>query len=326
MKKYIVFIFLVMASLASSAQSRAKEFYVSSFKHLPLDLDARTLRPVIDQNGQKAALIKLVTTDGGFDFDVGIMGVTAVNKEVGEIWIYVPEKVQKITVRHPKYGVIRDWYFPVAIESGEVYEMLLNTPKQNIAESPQTIVIEQKFVTGSPQLPSEASGSVKRQGEKFAGRKDYKGLLLLADLGMMDVPSFGLRGGWCRKAGAYVDFRSSFNAEGTSYSCKSNGKLQNGSSIWTTGKENISAMNITAGAIMQLNGWLGVYAGAGYGSKVLAWEDVNNKWAEVEDFTFKGLALDAGAVFSFGNFALSAGINSIMFDYCQITFGFGVRL
>jgi hypothetical protein len=50
-----------------------------------MDLDARTLHPLLDQNGRKAALIKLVTSEKDFDFDVGIMGVTAVHKEVGEI-------------------------------------------------------------------------------------------------------------------------------------------------------------------------------------------------------------------------------------------------
>jgi hypothetical protein len=230
-------------------------------------------------------------------------------------------------VRHPKYGVIRDWYFPVVIESGEVYEMLLNTVQQNnLADSPHTIIIEQKFVTGSPQIPYVANDAEKRSGSSALEENDYRGILLMADLGVMDVTSYGLRGGWYRKAGVYVDFRSSFNAERTSYSCKSDGKLQNGSSIWTTGQENVSTMNITAGAIVQLKGWLGIYAGAGYGSKVLSWEDVNNRWAEIEDFTFKGLALDAGAVFTFGNFALSAGVNSITFDYCSITFGLGIRL
>ena len=322
----LIFFFLSVAFLGAAQSKKAKDFYVSSFKALSMDLDARTVRPAIDQNGKKAALLKLVTTLDGFDFDVGMMGVVDVLKEVGEIWVYVPEKVQRITIRHPQFGVIRDWTFPLPIESGEVYEMILNTPEPDVAKPAQTIIVEQKFISQTPQIASGGSGLYDGEKGKTVGNREYKGLLALADFGIMDSPSYGLRVAWYRKTGVYLNFRSSFNSVSSSYSCSSDGKLQGGGTIWTTGKENVSAVNVTAGAIRRLNSWLNVYAGAGYGSKVLAWEDVNGGWAEIEDYSFKGLALDAGAVFTFGNFAFSAGINSVMFDYCQFTFGFGIRL
>lgn len=327
-KTVLIFLFLAVVLEGAAQSKKAKDFYVSSFKALPMDLDARTIRPEVDQNGKKAALIKLVTTQDGFDFDVGIMGVVDVLEEVGEIWIYVPEKVQRITIRHPQYGVIRDWFFPVPIQGGEVYEMRLNIPQKDVSEPSRTIIIEQKFVSQTPQIASDGSGAVvakKGNKEKVVG-KNYKGLLLLADIGIMDSQSYGIRAAWYRKTGGYVNFRSSFNGVSSSYSCSPDGKLQGGGTIWTTGRENVSTINVTAGAIHRLNSWLNIYAGAGYGSKILAWEDVNGSWAEIEDYSFKGLALDAGVVLTFGNFAFSAGMNSIMFDYCQFTFGFGIRL
>lgn len=57
----------------------------------------------------------------------------------------------------------------------------------------------------------------------------------------------------------------------------------------------------------------------------IKWEDINGQWAEVSDFSYKSIALDAGLIFNIKNFAVSAGINSIAFDWCEITLGFGVR-
>lgn len=71
---------------------------------------------MLDQNSRKAALIKVVIPEAGFDFDVGVMGVVSVRQEVGEVWVYVPEGVRKITVRHQTYGVIRDYEFGCPIE------------------------------------------------------------------------------------------------------------------------------------------------------------------------------------------------------------------
>lgn len=51
----------------------------------------------------------------------------------------------------------------------------------------------------------------------------------------------------------------------------------------------------------------------------------DGEWAKVEDFSHKGLALDAGLVFNVKNFAISAGINSIAFEWCEFSLGFGVR-
>ena len=71
-KTVLIFLFLAVVLEGAAQSKKAKDFYVSSFKALPMDLDARTIRPEVDQNGKKAALIKLVTTQDGFDFDVGI--------------------------------------------------------------------------------------------------------------------------------------------------------------------------------------------------------------------------------------------------------------
>ena len=42
----------------------------------------------MDQNGERAALIKIVTTERGFSFDGGTLGIVATEEHTGEIWLF----------------------------------------------------------------------------------------------------------------------------------------------------------------------------------------------------------------------------------------------
>jgi len=44
---------------------------------------------------------------------------------VGEVWVYVPHGIKKITIKHPQLGILRDYYFPCTIEKATTYEMML---------------------------------------------------------------------------------------------------------------------------------------------------------------------------------------------------------
>ncbi|MGM9812084.1 MAG: PEGA domain-containing protein, partial [Muribaculaceae bacterium] len=72
-----------------------------------------------------AALIKVVTTQTGFTFEGGMAGIVKTRQEASEIWVYVPHGIQRITIKHPQLGMIRDYYFPCAIEAARTYEMVL---------------------------------------------------------------------------------------------------------------------------------------------------------------------------------------------------------
>ena len=101
-----------------------KDFYLSE-----TDLTANLQGTmVLDQNGNPCALIKVETTLDDFSFDVGTLGVTDVRRVAGELWVYVPYGIKKITISHPKLGVIRDYVFNTRIEKGRTYVLRLNTP------------------------------------------------------------------------------------------------------------------------------------------------------------------------------------------------------
>ena len=92
---------------------------VSSFRLLETDMDANLNGTrEIDQNGETAALIKIVTTEKGFGFSCGAIGIVKTKETPGEIWLYVPRGAQKITIKHPQLGVLRDWHFTTTIHGG----------------------------------------------------------------------------------------------------------------------------------------------------------------------------------------------------------------
>lgn len=105
----------------------AQNMTVESFRALENDLTAITNGTTeVDQNGNVAALIKIVVSGTGFTFDVGSMGIVRTRQMGGEWWVYVPMGVQRITINHPQYGVLRNYYFDIPIEGARTYEMVLN--------------------------------------------------------------------------------------------------------------------------------------------------------------------------------------------------------
>lgn len=123
MKNAFIIFFLIIGSIIL----RAQNISVTSFSPLPNDLTANTAgTEVKDQNGEKAALIRIQTTQTGFSFDAGMMGVVKTVQKTGEIWVYIPKGSKHITLRHQQLGT-REYTYPCAIEAARTYEMKLST-------------------------------------------------------------------------------------------------------------------------------------------------------------------------------------------------------
>ncbi len=119
-------LFLLLQLICTTAMGQ--QISVSSFKLLDNDLTANTRSTMkLDQNGEKAALIKIVTTQTGFSFDCGTLGIVKSVQKPGEIWLYVPYGVRHITITHAQLGVLRNYSFPIPIERARTYEMVLTT-------------------------------------------------------------------------------------------------------------------------------------------------------------------------------------------------------
>ncbi len=114
-------------SAQDGGEMSVRQFYLAE-----TDLDANTAGTMMyDQNGEVCAIIKLETSLDGFTFDVGSLGVRDVKRVGGELWIYVPFGIRRITLSHPQLGVIRDYPFPVRIERARTYIMKLNAKLGN---------------------------------------------------------------------------------------------------------------------------------------------------------------------------------------------------
>lgn len=264
----------------------AQDFAVTGFRVLEMDMDARSVYPVLDQNGRKAALIKVVLSgDDKLEFDVGMMGVIKQEEKVGEIWVYVPAGVRKITIKHSVWGVIRDYELPTPLSSAVVYEMCLSIPS-------------------------------KKRGN----------WLFNAVAGVYPDFSLGVSAGWIGKtAGPYLKVRSNFIFPSISYSCDSSGRIQSdGSMVWSDGSSVKSRFNVTAGVMFSATGWLLPYIGAGYGRKIYAIKDSDGNMVRVDDTSFSNFSLEIGSYFKISRVLISVSVASIGFGYVDGEVGVGI--
>ena len=123
--RMIMLMLLLLTSLTIYSQGIA----VEKFEAAPEDLTANLQgTQVLDQNGDVCALIRIQTTQKGFVFDVGVLGITKTDdNKVGEIWVYVPKGVKRITIRHPQLGSLVNYPFPIEIQGARTYRMYLTT-------------------------------------------------------------------------------------------------------------------------------------------------------------------------------------------------------
>lgn len=156
--------------------------------------------------------------------------------------------------------------------------------------------------------------------------RNYRGdIFVLATLAAPDL-SYGLMAGYQHERwGGYLNFRSNYIFGTTSYSCTSDGVIEDGSRFWPSGKDRVSVMHVSAGVLAGVLDWLAIYAGAGYGYRRLAWEDVDGSWALVSDWSRSGLAAECGVIPSWRNLTFSAGVSTISFKTVSFTCGVGIR-
>ncbi len=193
MKGTFVFIIFIFSTLFLFSQNIA----VQSFRPLENDLEALVRNPVIDMsNGEKAALIKVVTTETGFDFGGGQLGIVKVVYKTAEIWVYVPAKLKAITIAHPKYGQLpgRYYVFPVPIESAKVYEMILVTGRIETTVKPIEVETQWLIINTDPAgadvyINDQPAGQTPYQNELPLGKYTFhiKKELYQDDYGFADL-------------------------------------------------------------------------------------------------------------------------------------------
>jgi formylglycine-generating enzyme required for sulfatase activity len=146
------------------------EINVKLFRKLENDMDARITSTLKDQNGDLCAIIKVVTTETGFNFDCGIAGIMKTQQNKAEIWVYIPWGAKRISISHEKLGILRDYMFPMPIEKATVYELVLNT-------GPGTALSEQTIDSQWLYIKTEPSSSLIYLNDKFVKSGEYSAKL-----------------------------------------------------------------------------------------------------------------------------------------------------
>ena len=162
--------------MAASAQNLA----VQNFRMDEADMTANTHgTTVMDQNGQKCALIRVQTTQTGFTFDAGALGVVKTEQKVGEIWVYVPEGVKRLSIYHQQLGNLLDYDLGQTLKRARTYVLYLTagevqtTVKQ--ARTSQYVIFQMSPPTAVAMINGEMLQTVDGMASKMMkfGTYDY---------------------------------------------------------------------------------------------------------------------------------------------------------
>ena len=174
----------------------------------------------------------------------------------------------------------------------------------------------------TPVILSEAEGAAKDLSKAGGVAKDlsaapvaYQGfgrqpwnIVALASFG--DVVGYGLHvtylsGRW----GGCFSFRTNFVSQLYAYDVLSDGTTGGETGFEAKGDQRIGELSASAGVVRSVTPWLNLYAGAGYGSSTLCWNDIHGAWAKVKDYSGSGLMLDGGALLHVGRLSLLGGVS-----------------
>lgn len=294
---------------------RAQQFTVSEFRTLANDISA-FVRPVRDLNGNACALIK-VQAPSDFAFSTPL-GIVRREDKVGEIWLFVPQGTRLLTIKHPHWGVLRDYRFPSALESRLTYELKLNLPPSPVVLRHDTVVRTQVLrdtivtVAARPRIPLT--------------------LMALATVGVYDHgPSWGLMVLMGKRNGAFVhltaDLRGSIDERGE---CDENGQVEGRTlTPYYTGHTQFRHYLFTAGASHRLSRYLYLFEGLGWGRSHTYWQLAHSEgdgYLRCSDRSAKGIAAESGLVLSVGRCCISASASTVKGKYWQAQIGIGYKL
>lgn len=293
----------------------SQEFSVASSQVLPNDVSA-FINNVRDLNDEACALIK-VEAPSDFAFSTPL-GIVKRKDEVGEIWLYVPRGTKMLTLKHPLWGVLRDYKLGKPLESRMTYELKLNQPKTIIAEKHDTI-IQIKTVTDTIAIPQ-----VKP--------KMPLSIYTLATIALhQDGPSYGIFFAMMRRHGFFLHASSDFKSIGkTEGNCDKDGNIDKANDKpYYTGKTRHSNYTLTVGAIHHICKSLRIFEGIGYGRSATAWqmgESEGGGYLLNDGLTHKGVTGEVGILGSIGRLTLSASAITIAGKQWQGSIGIGIKL
>lgn len=300
---------------AEVTDTSAVKFKVTGFRVLSNDVSA-FITPVRDLNNEACALLKVVARQD-FAFS-SPLGIVKRKDEVGEIWLYLPKGTRRITIKHPRWGVLRNYRLPLALESHVAYEMTISEPRIPMAYEHDTVILTKTIVD---------TVAVKRKRPRLP--MTFHALFTLSM--HQNGPSWGVMLAAMRRHGMFVHVSSDLRSIGeTRFTCDEEGYIgDNGTMPYYTGETRHSNWTATAGAIHRLCSVLSVFEGIGYGRAATAWQLAESEGggsALNDGLTHKGIAGELGLMATFGRINISASVLTIAGQQWQGCVGVGIKL
>lgn len=300
---------------AEVTDTSAVKFKVTGFRVLSNDVSA-FITPVRDLNNEACALLKVVARQD-FAFS-SPLGIVKRKDEVGEIWLYLPKGTRRITIKHPRWGVLRNYRLPLALESHVAYEMTISEPRIPMAYEHDTVILTKTIVD---------TVAVKRKRPRLP--MTFHALFTLSM--HQNGPSWGVMLAAMRRHGMFVHVSSDLRSIGeTRFTCDEEGYIDDsGTMPYYTGETRHSNWTATAGAIHRLCSVLSVFEGIGYGRTATAWQLAESEGggsALNDGLTHKGVAGELGLIATFGRINISASVLTIAGQQWQGCVGVGIKL
>ena len=275
MRKLLTLLLLLVGTALT-----AQEIEIQSFEPT-LDISAK-INPIYDANGDAGALIRISIASDNASFSGNIIGEPL--RDHGDWLVYVPTGSQFLRISVDGYASV-NFDFPIRIESFRTYELRINLPSR---EKANTLI-----------LPTYSISNVHS--------------------------SYGLMIGYVNRFGGYFRVKSDFNfGLSTIGDCDDKGR-DGLSSLWLTGEDTKkSRLAITAGAMFRIGRPIYAYIGAGYGYRTLAWQNYDGTYYKVTPSSFSGIEAETGLLARLGVIALSAGVQTNQFKFVEANLGIGL--
>ena len=111
------------------------------------------------------------------------------------------------------------------------------------------------------------------------------------------------------RLGGYLSARANFVSQLYAYECLSDGTTPGPETFNGNGGQRIGEYSFSAGAVINATPWLGVFAGAGFGSSTLCWSDFRGTWARIKDYSASGLLVEGGLILHYRHLSLLGGVS-----------------
>lgn len=320
-KKFLRWVVLLELIFTIGVNLAAQEFKVQQFRILPNDISAY-IAPEYDLNHEACALLKVVC-EGRFAFSTPL-GIVRRKDEVGEVWLYMPRNTRMITLKHPQWGVLRDYVFPVVLESRMTYELVVESP-MNVRKDwflrvaprrEQLAALNQPGHSVLRRLPEMKMMKVPLRWEAFVSASVSAGSDVLP----------GIRMGILKKHGVYLSAYSNFgNLKRQEVGvCDDRGYMPSeGYTPYYKGHVSSGELLFLAGTVHRLHRSWYIYEGVGYGMRKVYWQLLEGGWARNTDHSAEGWTSEVGAIYRRNHCMVSGGVLTLCGSYWMGTLSVG---